>query len=89
MYELLSLSKVYRLIQKQPLCLLTGGDVLARPFVVEYIYVQQQLQQQTPNSTDFKLSETTDDVMEVCFAAFWQLFVPTHQTALLGLWCLK
>jgi hypothetical protein len=81
------------LIQKQPLCLLTGGgDVLARPFVVEYkyIYVQQlQQQQQTPNSTDFKLSETTDDVMEVCFAAFWQLFVPTHQTALLGLWCLK
>jgi hypothetical protein len=39
MYELLSLSKVYRLIQKQPLCLLTGGDVLARPFVVEYKYI--------------------------------------------------
>jgi hypothetical protein len=40
-------------------------DVLARPLVVEYIYVQQLQQQQTPNSTNFKLSERTDDVMEV------------------------
>jgi hypothetical protein len=64
------------LIQKQPLCLFTGGDVLARPFVVEWIYMynnnynNEHPTQQISNC----LREENWWCHGSCFAVFWQLF---------------